>query len=98
MLAIAVLGAQTAFDNETKEYDSCEVNSVEGDSENYNPDRFWILVIPGCRQAESLLYSDDDVDMTSFEIPKNFDVNKVVEAITTVSLKIHQSFHTESWN
>ena len=40
MLAIAVLGAQTAFDNETKEYDSCEVNSVEGDSENYNPDRF----------------------------------------------------------
>ena len=34
-----------------------------------------------------MLYSDDDVDMTSFQIPKDFDVNKVVEAITTVSFQ-----------
>jgi len=67
-IAIAVLGAIATYDNETKEIDSCVVNSVEG-----------------CQQEKenSLLYSDDDVDMSSFQTPKDFDVNKVVEAITT---------------
>jgi hypothetical protein len=31
MVALTVLGGQTAFDNETNKFDSCEVNSVEGD-------------------------------------------------------------------
>lgn len=66
IVAAAILGALTAFDNETQEIDSCEVNTIEG-----------------CQQESGLLYSDDDVDMTSFQIPKDFDVNKVVEAITT---------------
>jgi len=66
LVAAAILGALTAFDNETQEIDSCEVNTIEG-----------------CQQQSDLLYSDDDVDMTSFQIPKDFDVNKVVEAITT---------------
>ena len=43
-----------------------------------------VIAIADCYKENSLLYSDDDVDMTSFQIPKNFDVNKVVEAITTV--------------
>ena len=38
-----------------------------------------------CPQQSDLVYSDDDVDMTSFQIPKDFDVDKVVEAITIVS-------------
>eukprot|EP00091_Calanus_sinicus_P023329 TRINITY_DN7814_c0_g1_i11.p1 TRINITY_DN7814_c0_g1~~TRINITY_DN7814_c0_g1_i11.p1 ORF type:complete len:321 (+),score=76.03 TRINITY_DN7814_c0_g1_i11:216-1178(+) len=65
-IAIAVLGAIATYDNETKEIDSCDANSLKG-----------------CQQQDSLLYSDDDVDMSSFQMPKDFDVNKVVEAITT---------------
>merc|ERR1712042_17088 len=66
LVTAVVLGALTAFDNETQEFDTCEVNSIEG-----------------CQQHSGLMYSDDDVDMTTFQIPKDFDVNKVVEAITT---------------
>lgn len=61
-----MLGAIATYDNETKEIDSCDANSIKG-----------------CQQEDSLLYSDDDVDMSSFQMPKDFDVNKVVEAITT---------------
>jgi len=66
VVALVALGAHTAFDNETREIDSCVVDRPED-----------------CYKENSLLYSDDDVDMTSFQIPKDFDVNKVVEAITT---------------
>ena len=30
-MAAAILGALTAFDNETQEIDSCEVNTIEGE-------------------------------------------------------------------
>jgi len=66
LVALTVLGGQTAFDNETKEFGSCEVNSVKD-----------------CQPEKSFLYSDEDVDMGSYQTPKDFDINKVIEAITT---------------
>jgi len=39
--------------------------------------------IEDCHSEKSFLYSDDDVDMLNYQIPKGFDANKVVEAITT---------------
>jgi len=63
---LTVLGGQSAFDNETKEYGSCNVDKIED-----------------CQPEKSFLYSDDDVDMVNYQIPKDFDANKVVEAITT---------------
>ena len=85
-----MLGAIATFDNETKKIDSCVVNSVEGESWWSNNELVSKLDILGCQQEKenSLLYSDDDVDMTTFQTPKDFDVNKVVEAITTVGFEI----------
>jgi len=36
-----------------------------------------------CVLDKNLLYTDDDVDMGRFEIPEDFNIDKVVEAITT---------------
>ena len=85
-----MLGAIATYDNETKKIDSCVVNSVEGEIRWSNNELISTLDILGCQQEKenSLLYSDDDVDMSSFQTPKDFDVNKVVEAITTVGFWI----------
>jgi len=68
LITLIALGGQTAFDNETKEI---EIESCDPNS------------IEACDPANSMLYSDNDVDMANFQIPKDFDINKVVEAITT---------------
>jgi len=68
LITLVALGGQTASDNVTKK--------IEDESCDPNS-------IEACDPDNSLLYSDDDVDMVNFQIPKDFDVGKVVEAITT---------------
>ena len=37
-------------------------------------------------EAGGLLYSDSDVDMFDYQVPKSWDLEAVVEAITTVRI------------
>ena len=40
-------------------------------------------------EAGGLLYSDSDVDMLDYQVPKSWDLEAVVEAITTVRILLN---------
>merc|ERR1712142_443053 len=76
LLSAGVLVALTAFNNNT-----LDINYGKVTDTNF-PQKLHEAVTTNFQHQSDLVYSDDDVDMESFQIPKNFDVNKVVEAIT----------------